>query len=374
MESQLYIPKKIKVGFQEREDTYSKKLAYVTYFDDKNVLRKETSWQNWRDKKIEPEEFDNTPQDGFVLNKNVERYKWSHFGTNRSYIRIYDPRGIEFEVTPENLIGILMNANCCKRGLDGKFVYAWHHKDLVLLPANCEEYEKAVSFTSLQGQKIGAKDLVPGCSYKTKRQEDLIYVGRYDWYNFCLYTNGSSRKGKKYYIFTSDGKDFQTKSGLDFLAAKNSDEIVSNYSDIIENFQKNPRSNKIVNWEVKPCEINTQTTKREYYEERLVLKESSYFKIDNGVLIQYNVDLNEKYVPSGSVHYTYEGYRLEEYYRLNVENQSVIMKDKNYCYNSFLNRYDKVYSLESLNNLGLGNLYITYENGKKQKLENLYKL
>ena len=96
----------------------------MIYYDAKGELRKEKSWQTWRDVKIKPEEFDNTPQDGFVLNKDIKRYNWSHFGSNRSYIRIYDARGIEFEITPENLIGILTETTCSKRGLDGKFVYA----------------------------------------------------------------------------------------------------------------------------------------------------------------------------------------------------------------------------------------------------------
>ncbi len=142
MDSNIYIPKRIKVGYQKREDTYSKKLAYITCFGVDGKQRKAHSWETWRDKKIEAEEYDNEPQEGFVLNKNVERYNWGHFGSGRSYIRVYDVRGIEFEITPENLIGILMHTNCNKRGLDGTFVYAWRGKDLLLLPTTSEEYQK----------------------------------------------------------------------------------------------------------------------------------------------------------------------------------------------------------------------------------------
>ena len=35
---QLFIPDKIKVGFQKRDGTYTGKLAYVIYYDLKNVL------------------------------------------------------------------------------------------------------------------------------------------------------------------------------------------------------------------------------------------------------------------------------------------------------------------------------------------------
>lgn len=52
MNTNIFIPTKINVGFQERKDTYTGKLAYVIYFDEKGKLRKETSWQGWRDENI----------------------------------------------------------------------------------------------------------------------------------------------------------------------------------------------------------------------------------------------------------------------------------------------------------------------------------
>ena len=51
MKANIFIPKKIKVGFQERDSTYTKKLAYVIYYDLQNKLRKETSWQSLESKK-----------------------------------------------------------------------------------------------------------------------------------------------------------------------------------------------------------------------------------------------------------------------------------------------------------------------------------
>ena len=48
----FYIPKTIQVGFQKRKDTYTGKLGYVTYMDDKGVLRQEKSWSGWRDHSI----------------------------------------------------------------------------------------------------------------------------------------------------------------------------------------------------------------------------------------------------------------------------------------------------------------------------------
>ena len=39
--SNFFIPEKIKVGYNSRNDTYTKKLAYIIYYDNKGVLRKE---------------------------------------------------------------------------------------------------------------------------------------------------------------------------------------------------------------------------------------------------------------------------------------------------------------------------------------------
>lgn len=44
----IFIPNKINIGFQNRNDTYTKKLAYIIYFDEKGKLRKETFRSLWR--------------------------------------------------------------------------------------------------------------------------------------------------------------------------------------------------------------------------------------------------------------------------------------------------------------------------------------
>jgi hypothetical protein len=112
-EQQLFIPEKIKVGFQKRGDTYTGMLAYVIYFDKKGVLRKETSWQSWRDKHIAAKEYSNEPTEGFVLNKKVGGYK-SSWNFRDAHVRVYDPRGFEFEISVPNLLFILREGDCSR--------------------------------------------------------------------------------------------------------------------------------------------------------------------------------------------------------------------------------------------------------------------
>lgn len=179
------MPKTINVGYQKRSGTYTGKLAYVIYYDEKGKLRKETSWNNWRDNEIPNEEFDNVPTEGFVLNKKVGGYSsgWNH---RQTYCRIYDPRNFEFEITIENLLYILENSNSIKgKGLEGKFVYGWDGKDLVLLPVESPDYKAIKKRNDIihNSENIKAKDLIVGATYITKKNQEMVYMGKYDYYS-----------------------------------------------------------------------------------------------------------------------------------------------------------------------------------------------
>lgn len=178
----LFIPKRIKVGFQKRQDTYNGMLAYVIYFDSAGKLRKEQSWEGWRDKSIPALEFDNVPTSGFIINKDIKRYSGDWFDSKRTLVRIHDPRDWEFEITTGNLITVLMHTDCLKRGLQGDFVYAWDGKELVLLPTCSKEYQDAQEFTKLSSKKVSVKDLTPGFVYIDKHKKEKVYLGRFDYY------------------------------------------------------------------------------------------------------------------------------------------------------------------------------------------------
>jgi hypothetical protein len=166
MNSTIYIPKRINVGYQDRKGTYTGKLAYVIYYDAKGVLRKEKSWQSWRDEKIDNTEYDNVPTEGFVLNK-MAGGGCRGWDARQTYSRVYDPRGFEFEITMPNLLYVLENANCMKgKGLEGKFVYGWEGTELVLIPEAAPEFGKHQEFSALlAGESIKGKDLIAGGTF-----------------------------------------------------------------------------------------------------------------------------------------------------------------------------------------------------------------
>lgn len=186
MKTNIFIPSKINVGFQNRQDTYTGKLAYVIYFDEKGKLRKETSWEGWRDKNIPNEIYDNEPTEGFVLNKKVggNNYSWN---PRQTYTRVYDPRGFEFEITIPNLLWILENSNCIKgKGLEGQFVYGWDGKELVLVPVESPDYKEIQAKNKVihNNEFIKAKDLILGATYETLNGDRYIYMGKHDVYEY----------------------------------------------------------------------------------------------------------------------------------------------------------------------------------------------
>lgn len=271
MKNNLFIPKKIKVGFQNRSDTYTGKLGYVIYEDEKGVWRKESSWNSWRDKNIQEVEFDNKPVNGFVLNKGLQRVSY-HWGSGRSVIRVYDSRDFEFEVSVDNLLGILTHSDVSKREIAEEMVFAWAGTELVLLPINSEAYQESLKFTANQGKKISTKDLKPGFRYTNKKSgKEYIYIGFYNWWDWD-YGYGSDRKhlnkGKKH-IF-ANYIEWQKKweyscPGVNTLMEVDSNEPVDNYAELASGFFETINSNKVVDIRFEKYDIQLKETGYSYH-------------------------------------------------------------------------------------------------------------
>lgn len=263
VENKLFVPAKLKVGFQNRQDCYTGKLAYVVYYNAKNKLRKETSWEGWRDKKIAPVEYDNVPTEGFVLNKRVgggRSYDWYDW-VRDTKVRIFDPRGFEFEITVPNLLYILQEADCSRgKGLEGKFLYAWDKKDLVLLPAGSQQYKDSAEFTLLQNQRVKVKDLIPGATYVTKQQEEMIFLGRLpcnfmrDKYGYTpsrIPVSGNPTEAKLF-VFRH-GDKFRHYKNTSRIATCKIQEPAENYAELMEAFQATPQGSSIASLELVPA-------------------------------------------------------------------------------------------------------------------------
>lgn len=282
---QLIVPDRIKVGFQKRSDTYTGQLAYVIYFDHKGVLRKKTSWEGWRDAKIEAIEVPNEPIDGFVLNKKVGGYK-SDWNYRSEHVRVYDPRDFEFEISVPNLLLILSECDCSRgKGLEGKFVYAWDGTELVLLPVNSLNYRESKQFTELQTMGIKSKELIPGFTYQTKKQEELTYLGRFNYHFQVATGNQSTRKNSlgfiKKYVFWNPKLtrkyDYETDKVLEgeptgftymdtpkSIGVLQSDTVSAEFPELMENFHNSAHGSKVTRLFTKEVPY-TENANRDYW-------------------------------------------------------------------------------------------------------------
>lgn len=126
------------------------------------------------------------------MNKKVGGYStgWNH---RQTYVRIYDPRNFEFEISVPNLLYILENTNSIKgKGLEGEFVYGWDGTDLILIPTSSPDYEELTKYNEkmFNAENIKAKDLIIGATYLTAKNDEMIYLGKFDYYDDVYVSDG----------------------------------------------------------------------------------------------------------------------------------------------------------------------------------------
>lgn len=274
----LFMPEILKVGFLRRNDTFDGKLSFIIYYDEKNVLRKEHSWNSWRDEKIEPIEVKNIPTKGFIINKSVQRNNY-HFGSGRNMTRVYDPRGFEFEISADNLHGIIDHSNILMNEIEVECVYAWDRTDLILLPVNSQQYKDSVAHTNKRNAKsISAKELVVGCEYSMRKEDkNVIYLGKYiytydnetvkNYYNALKCFNYSIYRtaGKVNVFYDADKESFVTIQPSELAECINATPD-KNISDIIKDYLSS--KNGIY---IEKIEIDLKFDNKEIIENRKVI-------------------------------------------------------------------------------------------------------
>lgn len=269
MKDQLFIPKEIKVGYNQRSDTYTEKLGFIIYKDAKGVWKQEKAWERWRDEREGVNEYENLPTEGFVLNKDVGGVKcgWSYHSRTEK-IRVYDPRGFEFEITIPNLLFILAESPSIPgKGLTGEFVYSWDNGGgVILMPCCSNEYKQSLTFTSIQGNKLDKGELIEGAVYQNKQQENLIYLGRHTTYcNDINYTHYNTFSPKPQYIFYDENADrFVTYTTLEQISNLVDAAPVANYAYLVDKLQNNKFVGKVESFDSRGTSIKW---KSQYYGE-----------------------------------------------------------------------------------------------------------
>lgn len=238
----LAIPDKIVVGQHNAKDRFTGKLSLPTYKLSGGKLLRESSWRNFKDGESPDLEIDNIPTEGFEINKipngqeNEKDVAWVD-------LVVYDPRGFEFKISKINLLHIVNYCSIKDKKLEGKFVYSWNDKELMLLSVNSPDY-KASMLTKASTTKITIRNLIPGATYKSRNGE-YIYLGKLTWY----FEDKNTRDCITFYSEAAGQGTFQERPVKEFLYEVQGERLTPmELQDLIKEFQSSRAGNN------NPCE------------------------------------------------------------------------------------------------------------------------
>jgi hypothetical protein len=178
----MYIPESVKVRVRHDKQydnattakTNNIPLGFVTFVDEKGVLKKEKSWNGWGDEYIG--EFPNKPVSGYKLENMVTRSR-HYYGSGRTLYRVIHPDGFAFEISTDNLFEICMEGNVKNGEFLGSYLLAWEGQTLILLGEESSDYSKYVEVTKIVHQgHVSLGNLVVGQPYQDKNGK---YIGHY---------------------------------------------------------------------------------------------------------------------------------------------------------------------------------------------------
>lgn len=308
MKQKMYIPEKLMVGFQKRSDTMTGKLSYITYMKDKKIY-KERSWKNWSSNDIPKENHDNKPLSGFLVSKDVTHYSYSYYsrGSQRTKMRIFDPRGFDFEISINNLTFIIETCNINNGEIEGEFIYAWDGTELILIPTKTTEYKESIEFSENELKKIAVKDLVVGATYQTKKVEhEVVYLGRFDYFKNGRYSRSNTSKdichaerqygddiyipfdfyegkGKKHVFFNRSKRNYEVQITNQLSICLDSD-IADDYDELLEKYMHSPLGSKIVGFK-SDKDVAFQTIKKNRCE-------YAFKKLDTDIYLSFSFSEN----------------------------------------------------------------------------------
>lgn len=177
MEKYLNIPKTIIAGYQQ---TDKRGLIYLTYINELGEIAKQKSWNDWRSKVIEPEQFNNEPIEGIkIIGGGGGKPSYSK---RQAYCQILDPRGFEVQISFDNLLyllnfgGYAFDKNTGTGYFDMKCVYAWDGSTLILCPIDSPDYKYVQTINN--SKRYNPKECEVGNWYKMPNSSyDMLYIG-----------------------------------------------------------------------------------------------------------------------------------------------------------------------------------------------------
>ena len=192
----ISVPTQHYVGFSKRGDDEIPLGFMVPDGEDAGALKRKKTVDDWASRshnKIDATSFENAPQIGFKLGRNIRHggYGW---GQGNVKWRIEDPRGFELEISSPNLAQV-MTCTVIEQGeILEACVWGRLGAENILLPVSSDVYKAAVSNTERMNTKASLKDLKIGDYVTMQNGDEGEFMGSFFMIEVERY--GGERKAK----------------------------------------------------------------------------------------------------------------------------------------------------------------------------------
>ena len=198
----------------------------------------------------------------------------------------------------------------------------------------------------------------------------MIYLGKFDWYYLAYTSNYSGKRTtvEKKYIFIKKDGSYETMNNLNSLAIRNGDTPVSNYAELMDNFNNSQHSCRPVRLESEPInEINLTHDPNSYFNVGPFFRK---INDNNFVKCYVQADYKSEYItamagqPYSHSHYkrVFKGFSAHPQEKIQIENNSLI-RTSTYSTN------EKLYTADEIKSMEFVNLFVVLENNKRIELE-----
>lgn len=213
--------------------------------------------------------------------------------------------------------------------------------------------------------------MVEGCTYRTKQMEDYIYLGRFNWFEEH-YRYSSDRHDKiscvKRHVFykvekPSWGERVESFNGLTKFAMKTSDTPVSNYAELLDEFNKSKHSGILNDVEEIDAHIPTELTYSHHTHETIGY---CYLPLGNDQYEEYVLESDDVEYPNASYYYNRNSRNKIKTYKLTAK-KVVTLKDGDIKLKTIKPKLIEKISYQSLKDMNL-KLVTVNKNNKKRVL------
>lgn len=162
-------------------------------------------FEKWRNKKWDIVVWENTPRDGYKIEKRTDASLWGA-PCDRWGVQLPGHPHITVALSEGNLAYLLAHTTITGGVIEGRCLWVQHGTGLTLIPDTCPAYGVARETTILKGMRVSLRDVQPGDVVRLHDGDLVTYLGLFRNLVYSTYDYGRASRGirKSYYYIKHD--------------------------------------------------------------------------------------------------------------------------------------------------------------------------